>query len=142
MHKFLYILFFCITTNCFSKVENNCYTKSLAEGKLEQRVVDLEKENAVLKERVGTFILENDKKLNMLSWPLGIIVVLLGTIYGIGAFRSVVLAKEEARKAFKEDFQEIKKKIDNLRIEAEKELQTIVTVKEIALEEAKKNNGQ
>jgi hypothetical protein len=125
--KLIYILcsiFFIIKINA-------CESCNFAKEN-ETRIQKLELENAILKSKVETYIAENDKKYNSLTGPIGLIITLLLFIFGIGAFRSVYLAKQEARKAFKEDFEKIKLDIENLKKEAEKELEEIVTFKEIA----------
>jgi len=137
MRKIVLCILVLFSFNVFSKtnIDSICSKNE----NIEKRIYDLEKENAVLKEKIDLIISENDKKLGLLTWPLGAIITLLVLIYGFGAYRSVVLAKQEAKKAFKEDFQELKDKIEKLRTEAEKELEIITTVKSMALEEAQKN---
>ncbi len=97
-----------------------------------EKITQLQIENAALKVKLETYISESDKKIGILTWPLGAIITLLVLIYGLGAFRSTQLAKQEARKAFKEDFEKIKSEVEQLRKQAEKELEEIGTLKDAA----------
>jgi hypothetical protein len=130
MRRILFIIFVLLFESTFACSNDGEHIKEF--NTINDRIALLEKDNAILKAKAEVFVLENDKKFNALTWPLGLIVTLLLIIFGIGAFRSIYLAKQEARKAFKEDFEKIKSDIEELKKQAEKELAQITTIREVA----------
>lgn len=131
-------LLFYFSLFCFCQTEAAVDSIYVSQHSLIQelnvKVTELSKENAILKVRLDMFIGENEKKLSLVTWPLGLVIGLLLTIYGVGAIRSYNIAKQEARKAFNEDFEKIKSRIDSVKVEAERQLAEITTIRDIVSE--------
>lgn len=133
MHNLLFKIFIGLNLLYSTRIFGieNCGTENTKKD-LTETIYKLEKENAILKNNLEIYISESDKRMTLFTTLASSLVVLLIVIYGFGAYRSTQLAKQEAQKAFKEDFAKIKNDIESLKKEAEKELVEIVTLKEIA----------
>jgi hypothetical protein len=132
-----YILFaFSIFCFCQSEaaIDSIAVPQEITFKDIDDRIAILSKENAILKAQLEMFISENEKKLSLVTWPLGLVVGLLLTIYGFGAIRSYNVAKQEARKAFEEDFEKLKARIETVKTEAEKQLAEITTIRDLVSE--------